>query len=354
MVMMTLNHWPGHFSRYTSQPIGLVSAAEGFIFVSGLTAGIVFSRIAADQGASQVRSRAFGRSGEIYQAQVFFLAVIFAAGLVAKAFHVLPLSWVEMIPFFEDGPLRGLLLGATLLFQPKYFNILPLYIFLLLLVPPVIGCFVRKKFVAVFVVSSGMWAMAQFGLTEFVYERLTRNLGYEVGLFFDPLAWQFLFVIGLWMGHKSFLGVSLLSKNRVLLVVCLLVAVVLMWYRYQLKNEIYPIESLLGVDMSNWVSRSKLGPIRLLNFLVLCQLFGVLIARYPRLFVWRWSCFLGRYSLQVFCFHLLLIYFAYGFREIVVPEADTNLLVGISALGAVSLFIPAYLAQWLRRVKIQE
>jgi len=344
-VIMTLNHWPGPVPRFTSQPLGLVSAAEGFVFVSGLTAGLVYSRMAANQGAPQVRSRAHSRSAEIYRMHVLFLALIFAMGLIARTFQALPASWSEMIPFLNHSPLQGFIFAAFLVFQPKYFNILPLYMLLVMLIPPVLDAFYRKKFVQVFSLSLCFWGLAQLGLTEYLYRYLNQILGFQAGLFFDPFAWQILFVAGLWLGHQRHLGIRWLNRNRFLLAVCLLSALVMIWYRYQIKNEIYPIVSLLGVDMSNWTSRSRLGPLRLFNFLILLQIFSCLISRFPRIFTWRWSIFLGRYSLMVFSYHVILIYLAYAFNEISIREISPYTRYMISILGAISLFIPALLAQ---------
>lgn len=344
LVVMTADHWPGDFSRPLQQPLGLVSAAEGFVFVSGLTAGLVYARMARNHGPLHLRSRAFRRAREIYQTHVFFLAVIFALGVAMQAVGQLPASWAERIPFLADQPVRGLAYGTLLVFQPKYFNILPLYILLLMLTPGILGAIRRGRTAIVLAASGLVWCLAQLEVGEALYAWFTRDLGHPVGMFFDPLAWQFLFVLGLWFGASREAGTLRRPRAWWLTLACLAAAVVLAWYRYQLKQEVYPVEQILGVDMANWTSRAKLGPLRLFNFFILAYLTTGLVTRFPRAFTGRWFRFLGRHSLQVFSYHLLLIYLAAAVQDWGGLPAARGPAFWFSLLGAASLTLPAYLS----------
>src|ERR1700759_5327206 len=44
LVIMTINHLPSLVSRFTDEPLGVFSGAEGFVFLSGLLAGLVYAR----------------------------------------------------------------------------------------------------------------------------------------------------------------------------------------------------------------------------------------------------------------------------------------------------------------------
>ena len=44
LVWMTLTHLPTRFSDFVNQPIGFVSAAEGFVFISALLVGRIYMR----------------------------------------------------------------------------------------------------------------------------------------------------------------------------------------------------------------------------------------------------------------------------------------------------------------------
>jgi hypothetical protein len=52
LAVMTMDHFPSLFLDYTYGSLGYVTMAEGFIFLSGLVAGRVYTRYgAAEDGA---------------------------------------------------------------------------------------------------------------------------------------------------------------------------------------------------------------------------------------------------------------------------------------------------------------
>jgi hypothetical protein len=51
LVVITIDHLPHDpFEKFTWQTFGFVSAAEGFVFLSGLVSGIVYGRVAIREG----------------------------------------------------------------------------------------------------------------------------------------------------------------------------------------------------------------------------------------------------------------------------------------------------------------
>lgn len=65
LVVMAFNHDGGPLSRFTHEPIGFVSAAEGFLFLSGLATGWTYAAPAGLSSSSPAR-RAFRKAGRIY------------------------------------------------------------------------------------------------------------------------------------------------------------------------------------------------------------------------------------------------------------------------------------------------
>ncbi len=53
LAWMTLNHLGGPLQAYSFQTLGFVSSAEGFVFISGIVAGMVYGRIGLNQGADR-------------------------------------------------------------------------------------------------------------------------------------------------------------------------------------------------------------------------------------------------------------------------------------------------------------
>ncbi len=45
LAWMTINHLSGPLHAYSFETLGFVSSAEGFVFISGIVAGMVYGRI---------------------------------------------------------------------------------------------------------------------------------------------------------------------------------------------------------------------------------------------------------------------------------------------------------------------
>lgn len=58
LVLMTVTHLPSRLTDPLGQPFGFVSAAEGFVLLSALMAGLVYSRTGHREGVDAMR-RAF-------------------------------------------------------------------------------------------------------------------------------------------------------------------------------------------------------------------------------------------------------------------------------------------------------
>src|SRR5215813_4831288 len=84
LVWMTLTHLPTRFSDFVNQPIGFVSSAEGFVFLSALLVSRVYMRQAIADGTA-LRNKLWRRSLRIYAYHLLMLALAFT---VAAAYAV--------------------------------------------------------------------------------------------------------------------------------------------------------------------------------------------------------------------------------------------------------------------------
>jgi hypothetical protein len=82
LVWMTLTHLPTRFSDFVNSPLGFISSAEGFVFVSALLVGHIYLRDLL-YDAPGVRNRLWKRSLRIYGYHLVMLAFAFT---VAAAF----------------------------------------------------------------------------------------------------------------------------------------------------------------------------------------------------------------------------------------------------------------------------
>ena len=98
------------------------------------------------------------------------------------------------------------------------------------------------------------------------------------------------------------------------------------------------------------LNMATLAPLRLSYFVVWAYLLGFAAVRFPRLLIWRWPAFLGQHSLQVFAFHLILVYSARPFfPAIQTLSALEQALLTLVPLALLTL--PAYLHAEYRRLR---
>lgn len=227
LVMIFINHVPGTiFENYTNRNFGFSDAAEGFVIMSGISAGLAYSGHFRRPALWPAVARVWARAWTLYL--VHITITLWGIGIAAGAAHHFGL--VEMIgrnnlaPLFRD-PL-GVLVGLpTLGHQIGYFNILPLYFTLLLATPLFILLALRRPWLLL-AGSALMWIIAaQFRINLPAYP----NPG---GWFFNPFSWQMIFVLGLLTGLAMKRGERFVPVNRALVWACgLFLLLALLWVK---------------------------------------------------------------------------------------------------------------------------
>jgi hypothetical protein len=112
LVWMTLTHLPTRMSDLVNSPLGFVSSAEGFVFVSALLVGRLYIReMLAD--ASRVRVRLWKRSLQIYGYHLLMLAFAFTVA-AGWAVHTHKAAISNLLNFYLAHPLVAII-GSILL-----------------------------------------------------------------------------------------------------------------------------------------------------------------------------------------------------------------------------------------------
>jgi len=192
LIAILIDHIPGNpLEHWTPRNFGLSDSAEAFVFLSGLSVGLIYLPRAHKYGIEPVAGGCLRRALKLYGVHI---ALTLAALVVFGAAY-----WVSGDPdliqahgrsFVFDSPANGLLGLALLSHQLGYFNILPLYIVLMLWAPVALALALRGPLLAL-VVSAGLYAAARaFGLN-------LPNWPEPGGWFFNPIAWQLIFTLGL-------------------------------------------------------------------------------------------------------------------------------------------------------------
>jgi hypothetical protein len=335
LVLMTFTHLPTRFTDPLGQPFGFVSAAEGFVLLSAFVAGLVYTRISDRRGVDAMRSAFWRRALKVYLAQAATLLFLFTI-ITRVGLRIDQPAVKNLLAFYLAHPLEGFGYSLLLVYEPALLDILPMYIFFMLMSPWVLAFALRHGWAAVMVGSAVLWGLAQFGFSEWLYGLAVHYLHLpvpfrEMGAF-NAFAWQFLWFAGLWMGssrHAPDAEPFRLPKWLVALAVG--AALYGLWWRHHGINGQAPFggDEAMNLLFDKW----QLGPLRIVNLVVLgivALRFGpALMQRLPRL---RALEAMGSASLPVFCAHLvavLLVLAFYGDSQTARPLWGDVLLLAV-------------------------
>ncbi|RZL88635.1 MAG: OpgC domain-containing protein [Variovorax sp.] len=335
LVLMTFTHLPTRFTDPLGQPFGFVSAAEGFVLLSAFVAGLVYSRIARGRGVDAMRRAFWQRALKVYMAQAATLLFLFTI-ITAVGMRIDQPAVKNLLSYYLADPPEGFVFSLLLVYEPALLDILPMYIFFMLMSPWVMAFALRHGWIGVMLASATLWALAQFGLSEWLYELVVRYLGLpvpfrEMGAF-NAFAWQFLWFAGLWLGaSRNAPDAEPLRFPNWMIVVAAIAAIYGLWWRHHGINGQAPFGG--DVELNLLFDKWQLGPLRIVNLVVL----GILAIRFGPSFMRRLPRLhgleaMGSASLPVFCAHLvavLLVLAFYGDSQTARPWWGDVLLLGV-------------------------
>ena len=338
-----IDHIPDNsLSWLTLRNYGFSDVSEVFVFVSGYTCMLAYGHALPEQGWRTIVVRALRRAWEIYAA--FLLVVLFYVALV----------WIvgggeryldeTNTGFFFRVPGPAIVHTVLLQFAPVDTDILLTFVLLHAAFPGILWMMTRKPEVAL---------GASFLLYMMVQIFSWHVPAWPAGeLYFNPFAWQFLFVIGAWYSCHCSPWLQAIVQSRAVLVlavgylaVSLVVALswkftALAWLiSPELAQLIYPID------------KSHMAPLRLLHFLAL----AIVVARLmpsewhgpiKPVMVAMIRC--GESSLAMYCLGVLLAFTAYAI--LVEISGGFAMQLALSIGGIVIMVASATLLTWESRV----
>jgi len=300
LVAMTIDHLPGNLlEHFTPRNFALSDSAEAFVFLSGLSIGLVYYRRTLAGGLAPVARSCFWRAGRLYGVHILMTAgalAIFAAAYWLGGFNDALIAPHGRAVVFHD-PLRGAIGVGLLSHQLGYFNILPLYV-LLMASAPLVLALARFSPAAALAAALGAYGAVKW-------------LGFDLpnwpepgGWFFNPLAWQLVFTLGVLAGVRW--GDRPPRRSPVAQALCLaliaagaLIVTDGLGLAPGLRDHAYA-----ALD----VGKQNLGAARLVNFLALAYLLATTpaLGALARTAAGEAAQSLGRRSLPVFAVSSLL------------------------------------------------
>lgn len=338
LIIMAGVHAPTPVSHAIQDPLGFNGAAEGFIFLSACLAGIVYGRTYRQEDWTTMSRRAWKRTRHIYFVHLGVLVPIVLT--VWALANVLPPLAVHFSDFLAH-PWSSLALMPLLLHQPPLFDILPLYVIFLGVMPWLLAFARRRGWGMILLVSALGWLAVQCKLDTRLIGDPARLLPLRWGAF-DLLAWQFLWVCGLALGETSLRRPIIKPEFRLSLGVP---AAAIVLVGLLTRRGFWP-QAWWDPDIFLWMDKWTLGPLRLLNFAAWTAL---LLAWNPHPPKWLLApaALLGRHSLAVFAFHLPLVITAAVIVQLLPLSDAMQTVIGLMVI--VLLFVWAACLDYHKR-----
>ena len=307
LVWMVMTHLPTQLPTYVNQPFGFISATEGFIFLSALFTGRIYFRLAARSGYGAMRRKLLLRTLRLYGYHGLLLGFAFLVAVPIASHGNRPGLHNLLDFYFTAGAHRAILDAALLIYRPALLDILPMYILFLLITPLVLTVTRRSGWKYVLGASFLVWGLAQFGLRQGVYGLATRHFGLQIPMkdmgSFDVWAWQFMWILGLWLGERWAKGdLPVESWARRVTIPAAAIFAGFFAFRY--------IAAVVNLDfgrMEPFFDKWHFGLFRLFDFASA----AALLIRFQsalKPLAFRPLVLLGQASLQVFCVHLLFCF----------------------------------------------
>ncbi len=292
VVFVVLNHinMPSLFQLLTQETLGPVVGAELFVVLSGLVLGIVYRRRLQRIDLLGATGALWQRAGKLYKTSLLVVLTVFLVTLVPGIDGTVVRNFVDqrtgqaygLYPNMErllDYPVPGSVLRDILLLRlgPYQFNILGLYVVLMLVSPLLLAALRRRLWWVALLVS---WALYLINTVNPV-----TVFASQVETPFPLLTWQVLFVHGMvagwyWTRLLAFAGTVWGKALVVLAVLTSLALAVFSWsnpflsHGYDARLGLLPDPQFLALYEA-WFLRPTLGPGRVL---ATCLLFVTLYA----------------------------------------------------------------------------
>jgi hypothetical protein len=341
-----LGHIPNTaLAWFTTRNYGFSDGADMFVFVSGYTATLVFARMMVERGFTIAATRLLRRVCQLYVAHVLlFVMYLTSVHYLAHDFDIPHLMDQFNVSHLMEHPVETLAQGLMLKFKPLNLDVLPLYIVLMAAFAPVLWLLLRYP----------NWTLAGSAALYLLARNHHLNLrSYPDGVwYFNPFAWQLLFVLGAWFALSGTRYVSGIIYSRVALAAAItylaFALVVTLAARLPQLRALFP-EPVFGLFNPN--DKTDLALYRVIHLLLL----AMLAVRFMPI---DWSglkspllapvlkC--GQQSLEVFCVGVFLSFIAHFVLEVTVDTLASQLAVGAAGLTVMSAV--AYYRSWSKRV----
>jgi len=343
LVEIFLNHIPGiYYSRFTHANYSISDSADLFVFLAGWAVRYVVGQPGRQQSLAYLLLRLGGRALTLYAAQIMItmIAIAMLATVALWRDNPLLLEWHNAAAVFQD-PVPAHIGLALITHQLGYFDILPLYVVLMIMAP---GFALIDRYAPHLVLPVSLLI---YGVT----------LGFHIAIptwpvdgewFFNPLAWQLVFVLGFVLARDD--GLGAFAQRHITLIRLLALPVVAFSF-YVARHDVWPDPTTLPEPkLFFMLSKTYVTPPRIIQFLALIAVISVAFPYIRRFVPWlvNFLSMFGRNSLYVFCVGSLLSLTGQIVRFLYQGNiySDTAVLI----CGVAIMALTAWLPEWRENI----
>lgn len=365
MFIIYISHTPNNWwGDWIPGRFGFSDATEIFVFCSGMASAVAFGRSYDNRGWWLGTARVGFRVWQIYWAHLalfFFCAMMLVSADLYGNFDKNYVNSLNLGRFFSDtGPqLVGLF---TLTYVPNFFDILPMYMVLLLIMPLIM-----------LIARVNLWCVAAFVFVTWLLaqSRILDVLGLEIlhislpaepwsarAWFFNPFAWQLIFFTG-FAFMRGWLPKPPINALWIITALGLLIAMFFVSH-VAVREFDWGFPAAWRSANQMWITKSEIGAVRMLHFFALAYIAWVIAGENGRRLIvtgtstlhkaWAWIIRqftkVGQQSLAVFLVSIALSRFS-GFVLDLTGDGVFPVTV-VNITGCAFLLGIAYAAAWFK------
>jgi hypothetical protein len=343
LLLIFIAHVPDNWlARYRPGYFGFSDSADIFVFVSGYAAALAYGRIFSRAGFLVGTARIVKRLAELYASHLgLFFAVAFTC-VAGNSILTTDVDYVGLLNlgYFFDNTQQALYGLFTLTYVPNYFDILPMYMVALAMLPGVMLLARVRRALA------GAACVAVYLAVPILRLELPAEIAFRRPWFFNPFAWQLLFYTGFFIGA----GWLKAPPSRLwLAAVCVLFLILsIPLSHYPTYSQVEWLSTLRN-QLEPLVTKTNLGVLRWLHFLCLAYLMVFLLKGREHVLKGKIATpFVktGQQALPVFVTGMTLSFIA-GMALDVWGRGIASVGV-VNAAGLGMLILTAYVVAWFK------
>ncbi|MEM9148176.1 MAG: OpgC domain-containing protein [Pseudomonadota bacterium] len=284
MFIILLAHTPGNtWTLWIPARFGFSDATEIFVFCSGMASALAFGAVFTQKSFALGSARIAFRVWQVYWAHIGIFLVtaimLFAIDHYDLGNRAIPyIHGPYVVPLFEQTG-EALIGLFTLTYVPGLFDILPMYLVILGMIPVIMLAHRVGGSALVFALMIGVWAMAQLAGYARVIGRLENPADWQLAIaeygaaltwmnlpsfpwgdntwFFNPFGWQLIFFTGFAFG-MGWLPAPPVKRWLVILAAAYVLAIVpFAWFKIHGGQYLPSDLTLFGWSPHGWIDTTR-------------------------------------------------------------------------------------------------